>query len=182
VACGMACLVRAMTKIPGRTWSRTATASVVVLSCGLGLLHGVQTEESLRVQRPSPADVSSLRSFDVPRRSVVLTNAYTEGYVAEVMGASGLLEGRAPYTYPRVLTRANRLLREARDFFQHPCRNIDFLDRNNVAYVVVTPKGTYALSTRNLVAKHVDPSTLDACPELIRVVATSRLDVFRVER
>ena len=64
-------------------------------------------------QQPQASDVTALRASGLPD-SVVLTNAWTEGYVPQVMGARGLLDGRAPYTYPRVLVRANHLLRKAR--------------------------------------------------------------------
>jgi hypothetical protein len=181
VACGVACLMRLLGRRSGRTWRRGVSVTVVAVSCALGLVYSAQHEAGLETIRPLASDVTSLRSLGVPADSVVLTNAWTEAYVPQVMGARGLLDGRAPYTYPRVLVRANRLLREAHTYFQHPCRHIDFLDRNHVSYVVVTQRGTYALGTRNLVAKRVSRTRLDDCSALTRVKSTRRLAVYRVE-
>jgi hypothetical protein len=50
-----------------------------------------------------------------------------------------------------------------------------------VSYVVLTQRGTYALGTRNLVAKHVVPGRLDRCSGLIRVMSTPRLAVYKVD-
>jgi hypothetical protein len=183
VACGLACLLRALAKISsGQTWRRSAAVAVVTFACVLGFLHSVHMEKLLQVQRPQSADVTSLRSLDVPSKSVVLTNAYTEGYVAEVMGATGLLEGRAPYTYPKVLERANRLLREARTFYRRPCRHLHFLDRNHVSYVVAAQPGSFALGTPNIFYRRVQQQRLEACPRLTRVLSTPHLLVFRVDR
>ena len=81
--------------------------------------------------------MSALQRLGLSSDSVVLTNAYTEGYVAQVMGATGLLDGRAPYTYPTVLTRANRLLREAKTFYRAPVTTSTSWTENHVSYVVV---------------------------------------------
>jgi hypothetical protein len=155
---------------------------LVVVFCALGLRNSAMHASALSDAPPRASDVKALRQVGVPADSMVLTNAWTQGYIPQVMGARGLLDGRAPFTYPRVLERANHLLRKARYFFQHPCRNIDFLHKHDVSYVVVVQRDTHALSTSNLVAKHVDPTTLDACPELTRVAATPHLTVFRVDR
>ena len=139
VACGLACLTALVGRRAGQTWQMALCAFLVVASCGLGTFHSARVETTLQHQRPQPSDVSALQGLGLSSGSVVLTNAYTEGYVPQVMGATGLLDGRAPYTYPSVLTRANRLLREAKTFYQRPCHNVDFLEENNVSYVVVTP-------------------------------------------
>ena len=124
----------------------------------------------------------ALERLDLPSDAVVLTNAYTEGYVAEVMGATGLLEGRAPYTDAMVLNRANRLLREAKTFYRRPCHNAEFLAENDVSYVVVAKRGSFALATPNVFARNVPPQRLGNCPGLTPVLTTSDLRVYKVDR
>jgi len=182
VACGLACLMRVLGRASGQTWRRAVSVTLVAVFCAVGLQKTARHEAGLGHARPLASDVTSLRELGVPADSVVLTNAWTQAYVPQVMGAKGLLDGRAPYTYPRVLVRANHLLRKARHFYQHPCRDIDFLDSHDVSYVVVARRGTYALGARNLIAKHVEPKTLDACAELTQVMSTPHLTVFKVDR
>jgi hypothetical protein len=182
VACGTACLMFLMGRRRGQVWRRFVSAALVVLSCGTGVFYSARAEQAVRYQRPLPSDVSALRGLELPADSVVLTNAYTEGYVAQVMGATGLLDGRAPYTYPTVLTRASGLLREAKTFYRRPCRDLGFLHENHVSYVVVTHRKSFALGTNNVFARAVGPQRLDACPELTAVLRSPRLLVYRVER
>jgi hypothetical protein len=182
VACGFACLIRYLGRVAGLTWRRTVSVILVAAFCALGLRNSALHAEALSHAPPRKSDVSALRDVGVPAGSTVLTNAWTQGYIPQVMGARGLLDGRAPFTYPRVLKRANHLLRKARDFYQHPCRTIGFLDKHDVSYVIVVRRDSHALSSSNLVAKHVDASNLDACPELTRVTTTPNLTVFRVDR
>jgi hypothetical protein len=131
-------------------------------------------------QRPAPSDVQGLASLDIPPDAVILSNAYTEGYLAQVTGAQGLLEGRAPYTFPDVLTRANALLREAKAFYAAPRRNLDFLERNRVSYVLVSERRSFSVGTDNVFAPRARTGRLDASPALTRVLSTPGLVVYRV--
>ena len=180
VACGLACLMRRLGVVSGERWRRAVTMTLVVASCGLGVFFSARAVPSLQHHRPLPSDVSALRHLGVPHDSVVLTNAYTEGYIPQVMQAHGLVDGRAPYTYPRVLARANGLLRDAQSFYRQPCRRIVFLYHHHVSYIVVAHRGSYALGTSNLFSPGVATWRLDQCAGLTRVLATPRLLVYRI--
>jgi hypothetical protein len=126
--------------------------------------------------------MQALQDLNVPPDAVVLTNAYTEGFVQQVMGAEGLLEGRAPYTFPRALVRANALLREAAAFYEHPCENRRFLNENKVDYVLVSERHSYSLGTGNVFELRVRHQTLAACPALHLVLSEPGLKVYRLRR
>lgn len=177
VACALAAAVA------GRwiAWRRVACAATVVVLSGLGALASVHLATASAHQRPTPRAVHTLTNLKVPPDSVVLANAYTEGYIEQVMGARGLLEGRAPYTFPRLLERANTLLQGARDFYGAPASHVGFLDRNHVSYVIVSRRRSYAMGTSHFFKIEVPRSSFDACPGLIRVRSTRDLTVYRVQ-
>jgi hypothetical protein len=121
-----------------------------------------------------------LSSLDLPRGSVVLTNAYTEGFLARVTGVSGLLEGRAPYTYPELLDRANTLLRGGQEYFASPRRSFEFLEEHGVDYLVVTDRRSFALGTSNVFRTPVRRPALATDPRLRLVLRTDDVAVFEV--
>jgi hypothetical protein len=164
-----------------RAWWRPVTAVTVIVLCAGGLLASAHLEHTFTRMRPPQAAVEALSRLDLPAGSVVLTNAYTEGFLADVMSADGLLEGRAPYTYPDVLRRANRLLRGAHTFFDAPCSHGAFLRTNHVDYIVVARRGSYALASANTIAGASD-ARLHRCPRLRPLLTTADLRVYRVNR
>jgi hypothetical protein len=176
VAGALACL-----RLSGRLRGRTQLTSicVVVVLCALGVFGSVRLAGVLDRQRPPPSAVQALVSLDVPPRAVVLTNAYTEGYVKQVTGAHGLIDGRAPYTFPSVLRRANSLIRQAKQFYLSPRRHAGFLDREHVSYVVVSGH-SYSLGTGNLYVKPTEMRGLNACPRLKPVLLMPGLRVYHV--
>jgi hypothetical protein len=157
------------------------TAAILIL-CAAGLEASSRLERNVERQRPDPSVQQALASLKMRPDSVVLANAYTEGYIERVTRAEGLLEGRAPYTYPRVLRRANALLREAAAFYENPAGGSAFLETNNVAYVLLSRSGSYSLGTGNTFDLGVRPSRLNASPRLVRVLSSRDLTVFRVVR
>lgn len=152
-------------------------AAVVVLTV-TGLIASTGVAGWASDLRPSPQLHQSLVGLRIPRDAVVLANAYTEGYLARTTRATGLLDGRAPYTYPDVLVRANTLLREARDFYAEPAAHLDFLEANDVSYVVVA-SSPGSLGMRNLLVRRVDRSKFEACERLERVIANPDIRVYR---
>lgn len=181
VACGLSCGLGALR--PAQLAQRRGPIAVVVL-IALGTaaftsswrLAGV-----LQNQRPSPADLRALARLHLPRAAVVLTNAYTEGYIEMVSGAQGLLEGRAPYTYPRVLARANRLLNQAHDFYGQPARHLDFIRANDVSYVAISSPGSFSLASSSFVAG-AHRRALERCPGLTPILSRPHLVVYSVDR
>lgn len=163
---------------PGSTWVPTVTVAVLVV---LGCLATLRLEHTFAQMRPPRSAVRALSTLDLPAGSLVLTNAYTEGFLADVMGAEGLLEGRAPYTYPRTLARANRLLRGAHAFFERPSDRMRFLRRNRVDYVIVARPRSYALASSNFVGRPANAG-LRSMPGLRLLLTTPELHVYRVGR
>lgn len=178
VACALGCVPAVGSRV---RWSRAAPGVVLVAFCAAGLVASSRLERVVEHQRPSPGAVRTLASLQVRPDAVVLTNAYTEGYLNQVLGAQGLLEGRAPYTFPRVLDRANTLLRQAHDFYRAPRRHLGFLTRNDVSYVVVSRPKSYSLGTGNTFVRPVSRSRLAHCPGLSRVVSRPDLVVYKVD-
>lgn len=103
----------------GRTHRAVAAVIAVVVALGVGV-PAARWTHSLDVQQPSTDALGQLRNLHLPADALVLTNAYSEGYVPVVTGARGALDGRAPYTERGVLERVNGLLRSSVDFFASP--------------------------------------------------------------
>ncbi|MGE3619351.1 MAG: hypothetical protein AB7L84_02720 [Acidimicrobiia bacterium] len=150
-----------------------ATVSVVAVAVPAGV-------EVFDRQRPSAEAIALYRSLDLPPDSVVLTNAYTEGIVTDVLGAEGLLEGRAPYTFPGLLGRAVGLLRGAASFFADPEGHRAFLVENGVTHVLAAKPRSYALGTPARFGWRVDE--MARVPELRLVARTPELALFEVRR
>lgn len=91
--------------------------TLVVLAA---FLHALPWTDSLSVQQPPRDTLGALRDLRLGPRALVLTNSYSEGFVPDVTGARGVLDGRAPYTERANLARANRLLRASIRFFAEP--------------------------------------------------------------
>jgi hypothetical protein len=163
-------------------WRRGVSIAVVIALCVVGMMASSRLARGSEHQRPSPRNMQTLASLKVPHDAVVLANAYTEGYLENVMGADGLLEGRAPYTFPRLLLRANRLLKGAREFYTDPSAHLDYLERNHVSYVIVSRRHSFALATGNFFQIEVPRSRFDAVPGLTQVRKTLDLTVYRVDR
>jgi hypothetical protein len=129
---------------------------------------------------PSRDDVALWRSLPVQPGDVVLGNGYTEGFIPDVTAGEGLLDGRAPYTFGALLTRANHLLRGADAFFADPAAHWDYLASNDVRWVVVADPHTYALSTGNTWYVPDPLDVLDGCAGVRKVAANENLTVYRV--
>lgn len=163
---------------PRRTAFLVAGVALLTVAgtlCSLSLLPHAD-------QRPAPEAVHNLHSLDLSRDAVVLSNGYTEGYLSLVTGGQGLLEGRAPYTFPQVLSRANRLLRGAAAFYRAPASHRSFLERHRVDFVVVARPGTYATGTPNLFDARVPRRKFNRCPWLTAVLLAPDVAVYQVHR
>jgi hypothetical protein len=161
-------------------WRKLMSGAAVVVLCAAGFTQSSRLENILAVQRPSRTAEEGLARMNISPDAVVLSNAYTEGYIGQVTGANGLIEGRAPYTFPRVLRRANSLLREARAFYKAPAAHLGFLEKEHISYVLVSKGDSYSLASNNVFAKRVKLSALDASPRLRAVRSFDGLQVYRV--
>lgn len=174
-----ACAVSAFRRLaPGRAGGLAAVAAAGAVLTGT-LAANVHAEHQIGAQHPSSDTIEALSRLRLPANSVVLANGYTEGFIAQTLGGKGLLDGRAPYTFPDMLNRANSLLGEATAFFASPARHADFLRDHDVGYVLVARRRTWALGTSNIFpARRADLARL---PALRPMVATSDFVLYRVK-
>jgi hypothetical protein len=156
-------------------------AAAVVLALSIaGLVSMVRVADYDDGQAPTRAQLAVWRSLPVRHSDVVLANGYTEGFIPDVTGGQGLLDGRAPYTFGDQLARANRLFRQAQAFFTDPAGHWDFLAAHDVSWVVVGDADAHSLATGNVWETPESLHGLAACSGLRRVAATTGLTVFRV--
>lgn len=171
---------------PRLQWLRDSSTDLVVgalllvLALTIGLMGTHRVNLSVRPQRPEYADYIGLKQSPIEPNARVLANAYTEGYLAQVVDARGILEGRAPYTFPEILRRANRLLEESRGFFAHPRVNAALLVRRHVDYVVVSLPHTYSLGTVNVFYHPPNLRNLAKVRRLTLVDKTPGLLIYKV--
>ncbi|HEX7521929.1 MAG TPA: hypothetical protein VF441_07735 [Acidimicrobiia bacterium] len=139
--------------------------------------HGVGDTDALKTQQPPRDTLGALRDLKLPRDAEVLTNSYSEGIVPVAAGARGVLDGRAPYTDPKLLTRANSLLAASRNFFIQPgaplpCRGI--------THVLVATDAKWRLATPSLFP--TDYTALDRRPDLELESTGPGFRLYRVVR
>lgn len=155
--------------------------ALVVVAVGGGTASAYTLRQQADGWTPSAEDRAALESVAFPPDAVVLANAYTEGYLHHVTGATPLLEGRAPYTFPDQLDRSLRLLREAKSFYADPAANRDFLDRHDVDYVLYSEADSFSVGSANTFDDAAGVDQLRELPELREVVSSEGLVVFRYE-
>ncbi len=139
---------------------RKGRAVMGVIAVLLALVVTVRAYGPLRdvaADHPPEGQTQALRDYRLPEDATVLMNAYTESYPLVAAGIYPVLNGRAPYTEPELLDRANGLLADSRQFFAGPgvplpCRGITHvlvaLDRDwRFATPSVFPTDVGALDT-----------------------------------
>lgn len=162
-------------------WTQLAAAVMLVPLLIVSVVSNAHVVSAVQPQAPGPESKRTLLSVKVPPGAVFLTNGYMEGYIQRFFHGTGLLEGRAPYTFPSVLTEANKLLAGAAAFYSHPRQHVEFLRQNHVDYVLLSRKGSYSLGTNNVFGPPDSRERLDRTPELVRVLSTRDLSMYRVE-
>ncbi len=162
-----------------RTLHRVLSAAVLVAALAGGLLSALQVRDEAEGWAPAAADRAALESVDMPSDAVVLANGYTEGYLAHVTGATALLEGRAPYTFPDQLDRSLRLLQDAKRFYADPAGSSELLDRHGVDYVLLSEPESFSVTSANTFDDTVTAEELRAVPGLEEVVSSEGLVVLR---
>jgi len=183
VAVGLDCVARETWSWRGRAvlpdLRRRRRVMVAALTV-LGIVSLVDVTDFVDGQAPSREDLATWRSLPMTSKDIVLANAYTEGFIPDLTGAQGLLDGRAPYTFDTLLHRANGLFRGAQAFYDDPAAHWDFLRQNDVSWVVVGKPDTYSLGTGNVWPTPRSLDALESCSGLQRVAGDGSLTVFRV--
>ena len=182
VAIGLSSVCDATWRWRGRSVVRRDRRRPLLLAllsvCAVVSMLGVaRYDDRLALSRD---DLAVWESLPIGQGDVVLTNGYTEGFVPDVTEGVGLLDGRAPYTFETLLTRANGLLGGANAFFADPAAHWGYLARNDVRWVVVGDPSTYALSTGNTWDVPHALDALDRCSGLRKVATNGRLTAYRV--
>jgi hypothetical protein len=125
-----------ITGAPGRRTRLAAAAAVLVLAMVV-MVHGRDTFDRVDGEQPSHAALAALRGLGLHENDLVLTNAYSEGFVGAVVNGDGVLDGRAPYSEPKTLGRANRLLADSIRYFADPIATPLPADAPGVDYVLI---------------------------------------------
>jgi hypothetical protein len=183
VAIGLECLAREAWQWRGRRLLPTRRHRAPVMLAALtilGIVSMVGTARFDNSQAPTRAELALWRSLPMSSNDVVLANGYTEGFIPDVTGAQGLLDGRAPYTFDAQLHRANRLLRGGQAFFTDPAAHWSFLADNKVSWVVVGDPDGESLGTGNVWDTPRSLQGLESCVGLERVAWDTALTAFRV--
>jgi hypothetical protein len=184
LAIGLGCVVGSVWARLGRRrlatyrWVGDVVVLAVVAACGWSSVSDVADYDD--GMAPSRAQLAVWRSLPLTSSDVVLANGYTEGFIPDLTGAQGLLDGRAPYTFDAQLKRADGLLRGARAFYSDPTGHWDFLAQNHITWVVVGEPGTWSLGTGNVWSIPDATRALARCAGLQRVTGDPTLSVFRV--
>jgi hypothetical protein len=153
---------------------------MVAILALLGVIALIPIADYDSSQAPTRDEVAVWESLPLTSDDVVLANGYTEGFIPDVTGADGLLDGRAPYTFGDLLRRANQLFRGAQAFFDDPAENWGFLAQHDVTWIVVGASDAHSLGTGNVWDTPRSLQPLESCGGLRRVVDDGGLTVFRV--
>ncbi len=141
--------------LPTRAKIRAVTSALLVVVAAGAIVQGLDQVETYANQRPTAERLAVLRDLGLPPGSLVLANSYTEGFLRVVLGARGVVEGRAPYTEKHLLNEANRSLDETRRFFAEP----DTPGRpipGDPAYVLAVTDDDWNLGTPFVMATDLD--------------------------
>ncbi|MFZ4584521.1 MAG: hypothetical protein ACOYNI_04760 [Acidimicrobiia bacterium] len=159
-----------------RTWFASGCAAVSAV-LALALFAGRNEMSAVRNARPTAADQRALRELDIPSDAVVLTNAYTEGFVPASLTAAGLVDGRAPYTPRADLERANRIMADVRAYLINP--ELDRLDLRNAGVThVLAADRSWSLGTPYGFA--TDRAGLDRDPQLRKLTQREGYTLYEV--
>ena len=129
-------LALVLSALPSRRLRLVAAALVLALGVA-AMVHGRDYYRQIDHQQPSRDSLTSLRALKLSPDDLVLTNAYSEGFVGAVPGGQGVLDGRAPYSEPATLKRANHLLEQSISFFADPVNQPLPTDAKGVDYLLV---------------------------------------------
>jgi hypothetical protein len=162
-------------------WSRALRSAPAAVATGAGLVIFVLATPAvvaLGEGQPTREQLTDVASLRLGENDVVLTNAYTQGFVTWWTPGVGLFDGHAPYLERDLLARSNESLSLARAFFAHPARAPFPFDEYDVSWVLVSRR-PYALGT-SATWPAGPPTRLDRRPDLALVRLTPSLALYAV--
>ncbi len=127
---------------------RFVAGAVGLLVAGLAYFPAASALESQRSRTASAETLRDLRGLDLPEDALVLTNFYSEGFVPDLTGARGVIDGRAPYTEGPTLAKVNAEVRRAVEFFSSPSTAPDPpLPADGITHVLISTGTGWALGS-----------------------------------
>jgi hypothetical protein len=166
-------------RLVNRAWWRIAVSAVLLVVAGMLWFRTLEPTDRLDTAQPSELTLEQLRALELRPGALVLSNAFTQDFVKLNTPADGLTDGRAPYLEKRLLTRANRILRETSSFFADPVGHEFPWDRYDIEYVLVSTVGN---SLGNPAIYVTDPAALDTVPRLARLSDGDGWVLYEVRR
>jgi hypothetical protein len=162
-----------------QTWYRlTSTVVLLAVACALWI-STIDPTTDLRKNQPSDRTLTQLRALHLENKATVLSNAFTQDFVAYNTDALGLTDGRAPYLERDLLRRANEILLATEAFFRDPVGHPFPWDRYRVTYVLVS---TVPNALGNSAIYPASPDALARVPDLVRQASGDGWILYRVQR
>ena len=127
-----------------------------------------------------PRRCASCRALDLPDHSLVLTNFYSEGFVPDVLGARGAIDGRAPYTEGTTLRKVNAELRHSIAFFASPPGVDPPLPVDGLTHVLIATGTGWSLGAGTRWT--TDQEMLDHRPDLQLIASSPSYRLYAVSR
>jgi hypothetical protein len=179
-----ALLIPALLETVARPLVRRRAAVAVALTVLVGVL-AVGAVAARVPNRSVPEAAAGVRMFRsvadvVPCDARMLANARTAGSWQSWTGRRAVTEGMSPFLRPRIMERILPILVQANEFFADPQANGDFLESEDVDYVVVVQPSV--LWGTGGSARRVTPEGLTAIaglPDVELVYEDKRVSVFR---
>jgi hypothetical protein len=154
-----------------------AVSAFVLAAVAVGSLGSADVWRLGRGQ-PSSTQLDAVASLPIAKDSTVLTNAFTQNYVALMTPGDGLLDGHAPYLERDLLARSNAILTSTRQYFRDPAGSPFPFDEYGVDYVLAA-KRPYAVGTPAIFSPEA-VNRLGTSPRLRLLAETADLVLYEV--
>ncbi len=160
---------------------KLVAGAIGLLVAGLAYFPAEHTLRSQASRTASAETLRELRDLDLPDDALVLTNFYSEGFVPDVTGGRGVIDGRAPYTEGSTLEKVNAEVRRAVEFFSSPTEAPDPpLPVDGITHVLVSTGDGWALGSS--VRWATNQEMLDRRSDLHLVASSPVFRLYEVNR
>lgn len=163
--------------------ARVAAAALAFAAGALAVGGALDARSGHRPSRAAAAGAAVIeRVADVvPCDARMLANARTTGTWQATIGRRAITEGMAPFLRPAVLERVLPVLVSANQFFAEPQSNRNFLERENVEYlVVVKPRVWFGWGGSGRGPAEGDAERVASLPDVHTVARDRWVTIFAV--
>ncbi|HXV58802.1 MAG TPA: hypothetical protein VD704_13130 [Gaiellaceae bacterium] len=166
-------------------WSRRSRKALAGIAVAVGVIAVAAAVERVprAYAKSAPKAVSVFESVSdtVPCGARMLANARTAGSWQAWTGRRALTEGMSPFLRPRIMEQILPILGGANDFFSDPAANRDFLEEQDVEYlVVVAPDVPVGWGGTGFGPREGDAERVAALPEVEVLHEDELVSIFRV--